>query len=163
MIPNAVAFEWEFDQLDQEALLVLHAGPVGGPGGETFQIEVVTLAGLAARVARDKIVIGRHLLVVEAINQRRIEVFIEDRLRRISGETWNDVALKIGRLGYWEFEDYAKQSVSSLGCAGFYVHGAGSDRVLRTTVGLRMLGGPGTKSTLKPTLRRRRCRWPRPV
>ena len=68
----------------------------------------MTLAGLAARVARDQTVIGRHLLIVEAIDQRRVEMFIEDRLRRISGETWNDVALKIGRLGYWEFEDHTE-------------------------------------------------------
>ena len=108
MIPNAIAFEWESDQLAQEAVLVLHAGPVGGLGSETFQIEVVTLVGLAARVARDKTVMGRHLIIVEDIDQRRVELFIEDRLRRISGETWNDVALKIGRLGYWEFEDYTE-------------------------------------------------------
>jgi hypothetical protein len=110
VIPSAVAFEWEVDQLAQEASVVLHAGPSDGPGSETFHIEVVTLTGVAARVARDRIVTGRHLLIVEDINQRRIERFIEDRLRRISGETWHDVALKIGRLGYWEFEDYAEMT-----------------------------------------------------
>ena len=51
---------------------------------------------------------GRHLLIVEAINQRKVELFVEDRLRRISADTWDDVALKIGRLGYWEFEDYTE-------------------------------------------------------
>jgi hypothetical protein len=105
VIPSAVAFEWEVDQLAQEASVVLHAGPSDGPGSETFHIEVVTVTGVAARVARDRIVTGRHLLIVEDINQREIERFIEDRLRRISGETWHDVALKIGRLGYSEFED----------------------------------------------------------
>ena len=72
-----------------------------GPGSETFQIGVVTHTGIAERVARDQVVVARDLLIVESINRRQIELFIEDRLRHISGETWHDVALKIGRLGYW--------------------------------------------------------------
>jgi hypothetical protein len=38
---------------------------------------------------------GRHLLVVETIQQPRIELFLQDRLRRIAGQTWGEVAAKV--------------------------------------------------------------------
>ena len=70
---------------------------------------------LAELVARDGIVPGRHFLFVKSINCDRVEAFIHDRLRHISGRTWSDVAEKIGRLGYWEFEDYNEAPGSSGG------------------------------------------------
>lgn len=50
--PESVAFERESYQPEQEASVVSHAGPIGDPGSETFHTNVVTLTGLAARVAR---------------------------------------------------------------------------------------------------------------
>ncbi|NYJ04413.1 Imm8 family immunity protein [Petropleomorpha daqingensis] len=91
---------------DGSTLLVFAAGPADGPGEETFQATVCTPDALAELVARDGVVSGRHFLFVESINRDRVEAFIRDRLRRISGDTWSDVAEKIGRLGSWEFEDY---------------------------------------------------------
>lgn len=41
-------------------LLVFAAGPVGVTSGETFQVTVCTPEGLAALVARDGMVVGRH-------------------------------------------------------------------------------------------------------
>lgn len=91
---------------DRSTLLVFAAGPVGGPGEETFQATVCTPDALAELVAGDGVVPGRHFLFVESIDRDRVEAFIRDRLRRISGDTWSDVAEKIGRLGHWEFEDH---------------------------------------------------------
>lgn len=103
-------FEWDdlasADPAVEPVNLVIAAGPAGGPGEERFQISVCTIDALALLVARQGIVIGRHYLFVEVINTKRIEAFLHDRLRRIDGRNWHEVAEKIARIGYWEFEDY---------------------------------------------------------
>jgi Immunity protein 8 len=70
---------------------------------------------LAQLVARDGVVPGRHFIFVESIDRDTVEAFIRDRLRRMSGNTWSDLAEKIGRLGYWEFEDHTPAPGSSVG------------------------------------------------
>lgn len=65
--------------------------------------------GLSELLDRDGLVVGRHLLFVRNIDVERIEEFIRDRLRRLNGESWPALAEKIGRLGYWEFEDYTER------------------------------------------------------
>lgn len=87
-------------------LMVFAAGPLGGPGEETFQATVCTPVGLSALVERDGVVAGRHFLFVERIVTAQVEDFVRDRLRRMDGESWPELAEKIGRLGLWEFEDY---------------------------------------------------------
>ena len=69
-------------------------------------MSVSTPAALNVLLARDGIVIGRHLLLVKRVDRTRIEAFLADRLRRIDGDSWDVVAEKISRIGYWEFEDY---------------------------------------------------------
>ena len=88
--------------------LVFSARPIGGEGGETFQLTVCTVDGLAELVARDGVVSGRHHLFVSAIETGRIQAFIEDRLRRLDGDDWSQLSAKIARIGLWEFEDYAE-------------------------------------------------------
>jgi hypothetical protein len=90
----------------ESALMVFVAGPVDEPGEGTFQITVCTPDGLRDLVRRDSVVVGRHHLFVERINPDQAEAFVRDRLRRLTAETWTELAEKIGRLGYWEFEDY---------------------------------------------------------
>lgn len=90
----------------RSTLLVFAAGPLDGPGEEIFHVTICTPEGLAEMVARDGVVIGRHLMFVASIDTGLVEATIRDRLRRVEGETWSELAEKIGRLGYWEFEDY---------------------------------------------------------
>jgi hypothetical protein len=90
----------------QSTLLVFAAGPLGQPGEETFQVTVCTPEFVAKMVERDGIVIGRHLMFVASVDTARAEDTVRDRLRRIDGDTWSELAAKIGRIGLWEFEDY---------------------------------------------------------
>jgi hypothetical protein len=106
-------FEWpDLDRIDSHrsvegsALLVFAAGPLGSEGAETFQATVCTPGALADLVERDGVLAGRHFNFVESLNTDRVEDFIRDRLRRLDGDTWQHLAEKIGRLGFWEFEDY---------------------------------------------------------
>jgi hypothetical protein len=107
-------FQWLDLELSPDSprdstLLVFAAGPADRPGEETFQATVCTPAALAELVARDGVVPGRHYIFVESLNTEQVENFVHDRLRRISGETWTELAEKIGRIGYWEFEDYEER------------------------------------------------------
>ena len=105
------AFEWDAvgdnrgtDEVVGE--LVLHVGPINGPGDELFTVHVCTIDALAKLLHRDGMVIGRHYLFVPGINTERIEAFLNDRMRRLDGDNWRDLAQKIARIGSWEFEDY---------------------------------------------------------
>ncbi|MGX7678693.1 Imm8 family immunity protein [Jatrophihabitans sp. DSM 45814] len=89
-------------------VMVFAAGPIGVPSPETFQVTVCTPDGLAALVERDSVVIGRHFLFAAAIQVDQIEEFVRDRLRRLDGDSWTELAEKIARIGYWEFEDYTE-------------------------------------------------------
>ena len=106
-------FEWSDSDLAGEleigrsVSLRFLAGPVGEVGEESFDVTVCTPEALRELVDRDGVVIGRHLLFVSSVSKERLEDFIRDRLRRLDGDTWPTLAEKIGRIGYWEFEDYA--------------------------------------------------------
>jgi hypothetical protein len=53
-------------------------------------------------------VLGRHHLVVLVYNFEVIRRTLVRLVERYSGATWQDVAAKVSRIGYWEFEDYAQ-------------------------------------------------------
>jgi hypothetical protein len=110
------AFEWPPD-LERQGLdrsevrstpLVFIARPLGGQGGETFQLTVCTPDGLTDLLARDGALVGRHFLFVPIVSTDHVEAFIRDRLRRLEGDSWTALADKIGRIAYWEFEDYSE-------------------------------------------------------
>ncbi len=108
------SFEWNDLRpdrgIDQTVNLVMLIGPQNGPGDETFQITVCTPQATKALLDRDGIVVGRHLLLVRDLDPAKIEAFLHDRLRRLDGNNWPELAEKIGRLAYWEFEDYTAAS-----------------------------------------------------
>ena len=88
-------------------LLTLLVGPIGEPGEESFDITVCTPHWLEKRVEHTGgPVIGRHLLVVSTVDMNQIIAFVGARIAELEAPTWNELAGKIGRLGYWEFEDY---------------------------------------------------------
>jgi hypothetical protein len=115
MRAEVTAFEWTDLERDghnptevRATSLVFIARPLGGQGGETFHLTVCTPDGLTDLLARDGVVIGRHFLFVPVLDTDRVEAVIRDRLRRLDGDSWKALAEKIGRIGYWEFEDYTE-------------------------------------------------------
>jgi Immunity protein 8 len=81
-------------------------GPELSDGEESFGILVCTPQWLAQKVAEDGIAEGRHHLVVTEFDLPRLRSFLQKYADKCSGKTWRDAALKLSRLGYWEFEDY---------------------------------------------------------
>lgn len=81
-------------------------GPKDQPGEESFDIQVCTPNWLLQHCGREEIIIGRHFLIVFEYNYERIKRTIVEFCERCTGDTWQEVAEKVSRLGYWEFEDY---------------------------------------------------------
>ena len=106
--PDAPSLE-EYEPEDGEDFCLfvqVLAGPACSEGEESFNVQVVTPKFLAARVEREGPVVGRHLLVVNSYDAAQIRSWLERAVGRCSGNDWNEVAEKLSRIGYWEFEDY---------------------------------------------------------
>jgi len=87
----------------------LYVGPSDGPGEEAFDVQVCSPEWLARRCALDGFVDGRHTIVttVDAYAEDGLRAFLIRRVEHASGDTWQEVAEKVARLGLWEFEDYS--------------------------------------------------------
>ena len=94
------------DPSDAGVLIQIIAGPLDGPGEESFDVFVCTLHWLDRRVRTVGPLVGRHYLVVEAFDAPRIQEFLTNEVESSHDETWLELAAKIGRIGKWEFEDY---------------------------------------------------------
>ncbi len=89
-------------------LAMMTVGPADGPGGETFSVEVCTPEWLAKRCQTEDYVDGRHMIVtsMEAYSNAGLRSFLTKRAEQVMGETWQEAAEKVSRIGYWEFEGY---------------------------------------------------------
>jgi hypothetical protein len=84
-------------------------GPPDTPGEESFDITVCTPEWLGERCRADGgIYSPRHHLVVtmEEFDKRSLRAWLEARVRDVEAPTWLDIGERLGRLAYWEFEDY---------------------------------------------------------
>ena len=86
----------------------MRVGPSDGHGGDLFGVEVCTPEFLATRCQREGYVDGRHIVVTsfEAYSEAGLRSFLTRRVEQVEGATWRDVAAKVSRIGFWEFEDY---------------------------------------------------------
>lgn len=84
----------------------LVAGPQGSEGEESFDFEVCSPLALAREIGDDGVLLLRHRLVMTSFDFGRVRQFVERYVRGCEGENWDEVANKLARLGWWEFEDY---------------------------------------------------------
>jgi Immunity protein 8 len=85
-------------------------GPRGGVGEESFDINVCTPQWLEEQIAHDGFAFGTHRLFVQMYDPLQIKKLITKFIERYSGDSWREVAEKIGRFARWEFEDYKAAS-----------------------------------------------------
>ncbi len=86
--------------------LQLLVGPHNESGMESFQLTLCTPQWLVENHAEEDIVVGKNLLIVFNYDYARILQWLNRYIERCTGETWNEVAKKVGYIGWWEFEDY---------------------------------------------------------
>jgi hypothetical protein len=112
---------WEGDDLEshvpqdtQKFSVLVRAvvGPRGDEGEESFDINVCTPLWLEEQVEREGFVLGTHRLFVKTYDTAQIKELITKFIERYSGDSWQDVAEKISRIGHWESEEYKQASQS---------------------------------------------------
>jgi len=92
---------------DPEAFCVVvrvMAGPRGEPGEESFDVKVCSPRWLEQQIKIDGFVIGRHYLVVDFFDPSKIKKILTKFFERHTGDSWTEIAEKLGRNGLWEFE-----------------------------------------------------------
>lgn len=97
---------WVPDSDDWAIGIRILAGPDNGPGEESFDLVACSPSWLAAQARQNGVVDARHHLVLCGFDWPLLSSYIERRVQQCEGATWNDIAERLSRLGYWEFEDY---------------------------------------------------------
>jgi immunity protein 8 of polymorphic toxin system len=81
-------------------------GPENEKGEESFDINVCTPAWLEQECRKQGFVVGRHYLFVLGYDRDVIKATLRRIIENCKGSSWPEVASKVARIGYWEFEDY---------------------------------------------------------
>ncbi len=87
-------------------LMELQIGPENEKGADLFQIMVCTPDWIKANYFDRKFVWGRHMLIVLEYDLTEIEQSISRYVESCTADDWYGLALKLSRIGGWEFEDY---------------------------------------------------------
>ncbi|MBG0569191.1 Imm8 family immunity protein [Actinoplanes aureus] len=84
-------------------------GPPDSPGEESFDVTVCSPEWLA-KTCREVggIYNARHHVVVrvEDFDVRKLRAWLAARVNEVEADTWSEIGERLGRVGYWEFEDY---------------------------------------------------------
>jgi hypothetical protein len=83
-------------------------GPNDTEGEESFDIEVCTPQWFLSTMKKGDIFFARHFLIVLEYDFEKILNRIRCMIESCSGKDWKEVAEKVSRIGFWEFEDYVK-------------------------------------------------------
>ena len=75
-------------------------------GAESFDIHICTPDWIKANYDDHEILFGRHMLLVFEYDYEGIRKRISDYCHECTGENWPEIAERLSRIGYWEFEDY---------------------------------------------------------
>lgn len=94
------------DPGDAGALVQIFAGPQGTQSEESFDVVVCTPRFLNRRVQQSGPLVGRHYLIVEGWDWPMIRAYLTQAVESEEAPTWEDLGIKLGRIGKWEFEDY---------------------------------------------------------
>ncbi len=77
--------------------------------GETFDIEVYTPRWLLSKYEKDEVFFPKHSLIVFDYNFERIYQKLKQLIESCCGDSWEEIAEKIGKFAACEFEDYQSE------------------------------------------------------
>ena len=90
-------------------LLEFTVGIEGNEEGDDFQIEVCTPKWMLENFSENDILFGRHKLIVLKYDIEDIIRYLTHYCKTCTGNTWEEIAVKISRIAHWEFEDYRER------------------------------------------------------
>lgn len=100
---------WPADEESFSFLLSVIVGPRGEKVEESFDIEVCTPKWLLKAYGENDMILGRHKLIVFKFDMDRIIARVRNAFDNCNGKDWNEIAIKLARIGHWEFEDYQER------------------------------------------------------
>ena len=86
-------------------LIQMMVGPEGTLGEEAFDTIVCSPDWLAAHTVLPDLV-GDHRIVMNIYDYQKLFRQIQEFCQLQEGNTWQEIALKISKIGKWEFADY---------------------------------------------------------
>jgi hypothetical protein len=105
--PDADPYTFEPEDANDVGVLVqMIVGPATEPGEESFDVLVCTPRWIDEQVQKHGPQSGRFLYIVDSWNSDVVLAALTEAVESEEGQTWADLAGKIGRIGKWEFEDY---------------------------------------------------------
>jgi hypothetical protein len=87
-------------------LIQLMVGTAETKGQDAFSVVVCTPEWLRQRYSSADILVGRHHLIIFEYNYDRLMSFLRNYCSNCIGETWEEIANRMGRLAHWEYEDF---------------------------------------------------------
>lgn len=97
---------WPEDETNFGFLLELSVGTKDSSGMDIFQLIVCTPDWFKTKNEKQVATWGYSYLFVFKYDYPTIMAFITKHIEKISGDDWNNIAMKIDRYAMWEFQDY---------------------------------------------------------
>lgn len=95
------------DRLDEFGfLLQIAVGPKDMIGEENFDVMVCTPKWLLQNHNESDVIFGRNYLIMFEYSFERLFEKFEKYISALNEDSWEELAIKISRIGKWEFEDY---------------------------------------------------------
>jgi hypothetical protein len=110
-VPNLEAYIPEVPEIFYVPLRLI-VGPRGEEGEESFDVGVCSPGWLSRVCEKDGFAVGRHFLIVNSFDWPLIKSVLTKLIERCHGNSWTEIAEKVGRIGYWEMEDYRAEAHS---------------------------------------------------
>ena len=105
--PDIALFtDWPIDTESFCFLVTATIGIAGKDGGDCFDFIVCSPKWLIANRSHERAVFGHHLLIVFEYDPDIIENKLKFLCARITGASWDEMALKLSQYGHWEFDGY---------------------------------------------------------
>ena len=86
-------------------LVTIRVGPKGENSSDIFYLDICTPKWLLNNLNSD-FFLGKGTLIVFRCDMKMILAKIRGLFEGCNGKDWNEIAIKLSRIGNWEFEDY---------------------------------------------------------
>jgi hypothetical protein len=86
--------------------VVLRVGAAGRPGDDLFIVDVCNPLWIQRECAFRGAIIGATRVIVDTFALASFQALATRYCSSCVGDTWDEVALRVARLGRWECEDY---------------------------------------------------------
>lgn len=106
--PDIIDFKnyWPENEKSFSFLISVLVGPKGELTTESFDILVCTPQWILNKYEENEMLLGSNKLIVFKFDLEKILVRVKKLFENCSGKNWNEIAIKLSRIGHWEFEDY---------------------------------------------------------